>query len=77
MAVLARAVRAGGVAARVLDLEDVGAVVAEQHGADGGGVDGPQVEDADAGERAVSELMLLWLCLGVCGGGHRRGDRMA
>ena len=48
VAVLAVAVGARGVAARVLDLDHVGAVVAEQHRGDRRGVDRAQVEHADA-----------------------------
>ena len=50
VAVLVVAVGAGRVAVGVLDLDDVGAVVAEQHGGDRGGVDGAKVEDPDAGQ---------------------------
>ena len=48
------AVRAGRVAVRVLDLEDVGADVAEQHRRDRRGVDGADVEHLDPVERAAS-----------------------
>jgi hypothetical protein len=48
------AVRAGRVAVRVLDLEHVGAHVAQQHRSDRCGVDRADVEDLDPVERAAS-----------------------
>ena len=48
--VLVVAVGAGGVAAGVLDLDHVGAVVAQQHGGDRGGVHRAQVQHPDAGQ---------------------------
>ena len=53
VAVLGQAVGAGGIAAGMLDLDDVGAPVAEQHRGDRSGVDGSQVQHPQPGERAV------------------------
>ena len=72
MAVLAGAVGAGRVAARVLDLEHVGAVVAEQHRGDRRGVNRSQVQDADARERALAVAGSL--LHGGRGGGCVPGD---
>src|SRR3954452_24482243 len=52
------AVRAGRVAVRVLDLEHVGAHVAEQHRRDGRGVHRAHVEDLDPVERAGRSVVL-------------------
>ena len=54
-----RAPAAGVVAAaRRLDLDDVGAHVAEHHGAQRARQDARQIDDADAGERALRGLAL-------------------
>ena len=50
--VLGQAVGAGRVAPGVLDLDDVGAPVAEQHRGDRRGVDRAQVQDPQPGQRA-------------------------
>src|SRR6202011_5287044 len=52
VAVLGVAMGSSRIALWVLDLDHLGAVVAEQHGGDRGGVHGPQVQDPDAGQRA-------------------------
>src|SRR5262249_50085502 len=47
--------RPGHVALRRLDLDDVGAEVGEQHGAEGSGQRLRQVDDADIGERPAPD----------------------
>jgi hypothetical protein len=72
---------AGRVAARVFDLDDVGAPVAEQHGGDRRGVNGAKVEHPQTGQRAV-RLYGGGGCFGIggglgigrCGGGRHVGS---